>query len=37
MTKTELAKVSENDKDAIAQIIALETYPRTVKEIRGKL
>jgi len=37
MTELDLIKVSENDRDAIAQILAAETYPRTVKEIRGKL
>jgi len=34
---THSIKVSDNDKEAIEQILFNETYPRTVKEIRGKL
>lgn len=37
MNNQELNIVSEHDKEAIARILSEEIYPRTVKEIRGKL
>jgi len=37
MAEQGISKISEFDKDTIVQILSNEIYPRSVKEIRGKL